>query len=140
MTQPVRRDVLVNSDPRRAFELFTGGIGSWWPLADFSVFGEGTVAFEEDRIIERLGDQESVWGEVTSWDPPGSVGFTWHPGYGIENATDVLVTFTSHDAQTLVTLVHTGWERMTDPDASAAEYNSGWPTVLGRFAELVEKS
>jgi uncharacterized protein YndB with AHSA1/START domain len=144
MTAPVRREVIVNASPDRAFELFTGHIGQWWPLAQFGVFGDGSVAFEGDRIVERSGEQESIWGEVTSWEPPRSLGFTWHPGYGIENATDVLVTFAPvdqderADIKTLVTLVHTGWERMTKPDVAADEYSNGWPTVLGSFAALVE--
>ena len=137
MTAPVRREVLVNAPPDRAFDLFTGRIGEWWPLARFSVFTTGTVAFEGSLIVERLGEQESVWGEVTTWAPPGEVGFTWHPGHGSEHATDVRVTFEAQGEQTLVALVHTGWERMTDPDASADEYRSGWVGVLGGYAELV---
>lgn len=137
MTAPVRREVIVAASPSRAFELFTARIGDWWPLAEFSVFGDGTVAFEGSRLVERKGDEESTWGTVTSWDPPASVAFSWHPGYGQEQATDVHVTFEADGDQTLVTLVHTGWERMTDPDASAAEYNSGWPDVLAGYAALV---
>jgi uncharacterized protein YndB with AHSA1/START domain len=138
MTPPLRREVLVNAAPQRAFDLFTGQIGAWWPLAEFGVFGDGTVALEGKAIVERSGEQESVWGEVTSWDPPGSLGFTWHPGYGVENATDITVTFAAEGEQTLVTLVHTGWERMTDPDAAREEYNNGWPGVLAGYAALVE--
>lgn len=138
MTAPVRREVLVNASPDRAFELFTGRIGDWWPLARFSVFGSGSVAFEGDRIVERLDEQESVWGEVTAWTPPGEVAFTWHPGYGSERATHVRVTFEAQDDRTLVTLAHSGWERMTDPDASADEYRNGWPGVLSSFQALVD--
>ena len=137
MTAPVRREVLVNAAPDRAFDLFVGRIGDWWPLARFSVFGDGTVNFERDVIVERKGDEQSVWGTVTAWSPPSEIGFTWHPGYGEEHATDVLVTFEAQGDHTLVTLVHTGWERMTDPDASAEEYRNGWPGVLGGYADLV---
>ena len=141
---PVRLEVLVAAPPERAFELFTGRIGGWWPLARFSVFEhDNDVAFEDGHIVERATDgRESVWGTVTEWDPPGAIAFTWHPGYGEEHATDVRVTFaasgaSSSSAQTLVTLVHTGWERMDDPFARAAEYEQGWPRVLGAFADLV---
>lgn len=38
----------------------------------------------------------------------------------------------------LVTLIHTGWERMTHPDAPADEYRNGWSTVLAGSAALVD--
>jgi uncharacterized protein YndB with AHSA1/START domain len=137
MTAAVRLDVLVNASPDRAFELFVGRIGDWWPLSVHSVFGTGTVGFEGSRIVERLGEHESLWGEVTTWSPPSEIRFTWHPGHGPEHATDVRVTFEAQGGQTLVVLVHTGWERMTDPDATAEEYRHGWVGVLSRYAELV---
>jgi uncharacterized protein YndB with AHSA1/START domain len=140
MTPPLRREVLVNAAPQRAFALFTERIGDWWPLDRFSVFNDGTVVFENSRIVERSGQQESVWGEVTLWEPPGSLGFTWHPGYARENATDIRVTFTAEGDQTRVTLEHTGWERMTDPDAAREEYSNGWPGVLAAYAALVSAS
>ncbi|WP_229841818.1 SRPBCC domain-containing protein [Pseudolysinimonas yzui] len=140
MIPPLRREVLVTASPEHAFALFTERIGDWWPLARFGVFGDGTVAFEERLIVERSGDRESVWGEVTSWEPPGALGFTWHPGYGSGHATDVRVTFEAAGEQTLVTLVHSGWERMTDPQAARREYGNGWPAVLAGFAALAMSS
>lgn len=139
---PVTREVVVAAAPDRAFELFTGRIGAWWPLARFSVFEQDNdVAFEDGRIVERATDgRESVWGDVTEWDPPATLAFTWHPGYGEEHATDVRVTFTASGDETLVSLVHTGWERMNDPFARAAEYENGWPGVLAGFAALVAAS
>ena len=33
------------------------------------------------QIVETLADgRTSVWGTVTTWDPPHHVAFTWHPG------------------------------------------------------------
>lgn len=140
MTAPVRREILVNAAPQRAFELFTGQIGAWWPLDRFGVFNDGTVAFEGDRLVERSGEQQTVWGEVTEWSPPHALALTWHPGYDVALGTDIRVTFEPQLAQTLVTLVHSGWERASDPAASAQEYGNGWPTVLARFAELANEA
>ena len=136
---PVRREVLVAAAPERAFDLFTGRIGAWWPLERFSVFEhDNDVLFEDGHIVERATDgRESVWGTVTEWEPPLALAFTWHPGYGEEHATDVRVTFEASGPETLVTLVHTGWERMEDPFARAEEYEQGWPGVLASFAALV---
>lgn len=139
---PVRREILVEASPDRAFDLFTTRIGAWWPLVRFSVFErDNTVAFEGGRIIERSTDgRESVWGDVTEWDPPSALAFTWHPGYGAEDRTDVRITFSASGDQTLVSLTHTGWERMKDPFARAAEYQNGWPAVLSGFAAHVARS
>ena len=31
---PIRREILVDADPDTAFEVFTAGLGQWWPLAE----------------------------------------------------------------------------------------------------------
>jgi uncharacterized protein YndB with AHSA1/START domain len=137
VTSPVRREVIVSTAPERAFELFTTRIGAWWPLEGYSVFRDGTVAFEGDLLVERSGDRESVWAEVLEWAPPESLPMTWHPGYGADKGTEVRVTFTAHGEGTLVSLVHTGWERMDNPDDAASQYGAGWPEVLASYSALV---
>jgi uncharacterized protein YndB with AHSA1/START domain len=132
---PMRREIVVEAAPDVAFEVFTNEIGQWWPLAGFSVHGDGgTVAFVEGRLIERgAAGGIAQWGEVTRWEPPSHVAFTWHPGGDERRASRVAVTFTPTGAQTLVTLEHSGWEVYDDPAAARAEYDSGWPAVLERY-------
>jgi uncharacterized protein YciI len=149
---PIRREILVEADPAAAFEVFTGGIGRWWPLDEFSVHGrDATVSFTESsagsfagsfaggQIIEHSADGETaVWGTVTRWEPPDAVAFTWHPGQPAERASHVLVTFAAAEpGQTLVRLEHAGWEAFADPAAARAEYDHGWPLVLGRYSAHV---
>jgi uncharacterized protein YciI len=140
---PVRREILVDADPDAAFEVFTAGLGQWWPLGEHSVHGvrglDATVSFEKmsvgARIVERTEGHDTVWGTVTRWDPPAAVAFSWHPGYSADRASQVEVTFAAADSgQTLVTLIHTGWEAFADPAAARAEYDQGWPFVLERYA------
>ena len=91
---PVRRAVAVAAGPERAFEVFTAEIGRWWPMATHSVFGEqASVAFEDGRLVERIGDAVSEWGEVLEWDPPRLLRLTWRPGNPAEEATEVTVRF-----------------------------------------------
>jgi hypothetical protein len=61
---PIRRQVVVPGTPAAAFEVFTAEIGLWWPLADHSVYGEGSsVGFRDGRLVERGPDgAEAVWG------------------------------------------------------------------------------
>jgi uncharacterized protein YndB with AHSA1/START domain/uncharacterized protein YciI len=131
---PIRREIVVPATPERAFALFTAHLGRWWPLRKFSVYGaDAIVAFEGDRVVERSGGEENVWAEVVEWDPPTRLRLSWHPGRDDTHATDVQVSFAGHDGGTLVTLVHSGWERAEDPAGAAEEYRNGWPGVLGAF-------
>ncbi len=140
---PIRREILVDADPDAAFEVFTAGLGRWWPVDEKSVHGKGaTVAFDDGQIVERPADggaddgaagEPVVWGTVTRWEPPTAVAFTWHPGYPAERASQVVVTFAAEGTQTLVRLEHTGWESFADPAAARAEYDQGWPVVLGCY-------
>ena len=79
----------------------------------------------------------AVWGTAYLWEPAAALAFSWHPGGPPDQATHVEVTFAQADAQTLVTLTHTGWERFADPVAARAEYEQGWPVVLGTYRDHV---
>jgi len=134
---PIRREVLVDAGPETAFDVFTAGIGRWWPIAGHSVHGaDGTVAFTGGQLVERsAAGQRCVWGTVTRWEPPAAVAFTWYPGRTPEQSSHVEVTFAATGPQTLVTLIHSGWEVYADPAAMRAEYDQGWPAVLGQYRD-----
>jgi uncharacterized protein YciI len=138
---PIRREILVDADPATAFEAFTAHIGRWWPLAELSVYGTGaSVEFSGGQIIERSpGGQSAVWGTVTRWEPAAAVAFTWHPGGTPERASHVEITFAPAGSQTLVTLMHAGWDAFADPAAARAEYEQGWPMVLGRYRDHADQ-
>jgi uncharacterized protein YndB with AHSA1/START domain/uncharacterized protein YciI len=138
----IRRELLVDTTPAVAYELFTARIGAWWPLGDFGVHGEGaTVAFEDDgRIVEHApGGASTCWGEVLVWQPPDLVRFTWHPSDAAVSSR-VTVTFAAQDGQTLVTLMHEGWEVFADPAAASEAYGRGWPVVLERYGAFVAET
>jgi uncharacterized protein YciI len=135
---PVHREILVDAGPAAAFDVFTDGIGRWWPLAELSVYeaDASSVAFIDGQIVERSADgRTALWGTVTRWEPAVAVAFTWHPGKPSEQASHVEVTFTAAAAQTLVTLEHTGWDVFAEPAAAREEYNHGWPMVLDHYRE-----
>ncbi|HEY0168655.1 MAG TPA: SRPBCC domain-containing protein [Jatrophihabitans sp.] len=136
---PIRREVVVAAPPATAFALFTAHIGSWWPLASHSVFGaDATVAFEGDQLVERSGNQRTVWAEVIELDPPRSLRLSWHPGHDASRATELSVRFTDRDGSTVVSLEHLGWQRLADPQGARAEYELGWPLVLGAFQQQLD--
>jgi uncharacterized protein YndB with AHSA1/START domain len=139
MTEPpIRREVIVPADAATAFAVFTDRIGAWWPLAELSVHGDGTVALVDGDLVETAADgRRAVWGSVTTWEPPRRLALTWHPGRDAESASRVTVTFEDRPDGTLVTLEHDGWEVYADPAAARAEYGQGWPGVLARYTAAV---
>jgi uncharacterized protein YciI len=136
---PIRREILVDGEPATAFEVFTGRLGRWWPLDELSVYGgDAMVAFTDGQIIESAADgRTAVWGTVTRWEPPDVVAFSWHPGGLAERASHVEVTFAATAGQTVVTLVHAGWDAFADPVAAREEYDHGWPMVMDRYRDAV---
>ena len=144
----VRKSVTVNCTAEDAFRVFTAEVGSWWPFEKGHSVAEAEVetvvlaGVEGGRFYERTkGGEEHLWGTVLVWDPPRRLVCSWHPGRGEETSQQVEVIFTRDGDRTRVDLAHTGWERFGDRAAEAvASYESGWATVLGRYAEATERS
>lgn len=138
--QPVRSEVVVPRPPDEAFRRFTAEIGTWWPAGTHSVAGEACRdVVMEGRVGGRLFEidadgREEPWGEITAWEPPSRVAFTWHPGRSPATAQRVDVSFEPAEGGTRVVLVHSGWEALGEaaPDMRD-QYVPGWEYVLDRF-------
>jgi len=139
---PVVKTISVPCTVTEAFQFFTAGIHQWWPLGGFSVSAERRsgkaelCAFEPrvgGRIYERSDNgEEYEWGRVLEWNPPQSLRFTWYPARTAETAQEIEVTFAEEDAQTRITLMHSGWEKLGERAQTAREqYRKGWDTVFG---------
>ena len=138
--EPVRKQLRVSLSPDKAFELFTAGIGKWWPLATHSVGEEHaeTCSFEGwvgGRIMEVLKDgSQSEWGKVLVWEPVHRVSFYWYPGRTADTAQEVTVTFTEIPGGSLVELVHLGWETLGEEAVTRRDgYETGWDYVLAKY-------
>jgi uncharacterized protein YndB with AHSA1/START domain len=150
-TSAVRRSVTVQAPPERAFEVFTAGMASWWPM-DSHHIGEN-VAVEivmEPRAGGRWGERdadgnECDWGFVTEWDPPHRVVLAWHltPQYEFDpdpgKSTEVEVRFTPQDGGTLVELEHRGFDRHeTGPlIREGVSGPGGWTELIELYAKAV---
>jgi len=71
---PVRKRIVVQASPARAFEVFTAGIDRWWPKGH----GIGTAPVRESSIEPFVGgrwytrcedDTDVVVGHVRVWQP-----------------------------------------------------------------------
>ena len=89
----------------------------------------------DGRIYERTSDGiEHDWGRVVTWDPPRRFGYRWHIVGDRDDATDVEITFDPRADATLVTIVHSGWERLGAAGAQMRERNHrGWGGLLPRY-------
>ena len=148
-TATIRRTVSVQAPPERAFEVFTAGFSSWWPIESHHI-GETMAVevviepFAGGRWFERDADgHECDWGFVTEWEPPRRVLLAWHLTTEYEfdpdpgRATEVEVRFTPQDGGTLVELEHRGFERNAGGAVIREKVGAegGWGELLELFAK-----
>jgi hypothetical protein len=146
----VQKSITVDVSQERAFEVFTSGMTSWWPLATHHI-GErdpNEVVIEPragGRWFERAADgSECDWGRIVAWEPPGRVVFGWHLGpewkYDPDPAmaTEVEVQFVAETpTRTRVELEHRGFEvhgDRADELRIPVAGEGGWGGLLERFA------
>jgi uncharacterized protein YndB with AHSA1/START domain len=121
----VRREIVVDVPPERAFALFTAEMTSWWP-ANHHI---GSAPIAEIVIEPRAGGRwftrhedatETHTGVVVAWEPPGRFVVTWQIGADWKFHTDLVTTVEvrfepAGDGRTRVWLEH------RDLDAYGAE-------------------
>jgi DNA-binding transcriptional ArsR family regulator/uncharacterized protein YndB with AHSA1/START domain len=146
--EPIVRSVTVQCPVERAFEVYTGGIGRWWPLETHSIAvgsgGKAVNAVIEPRAGGRMFEvqadgKDAPWGTVDVWDPPHRLVISWRVNPEAPAPTEIEVTFTADGDATRVDVEHRGWERlgMERGQEARASYGSddGWGLVLSRYAE-----
>ena len=145
---PLEASVTVDLPPERAFELFTEGLGEWWPR-EFSWSQEaleelGIEAHEGAFAYERGHHGFTFhWGRVITCEAPqrdrvhlASAGPLTAAQPGPVERGGVLFTG-APEGGTDVALEHRGWERHSE---GAREYRDGfetaaaWPQALDSFA------
>ena len=147
---PVRRSVKVNAAPQKAFQVFTSGMGKWWPKQHSlnSRSPQRDVIVEPragGRWYERSEDgSECEWGRVLTWEPPTRVVLAWQINgnwqYDCDFETEVEVRFVADGSGTRVELEHRNLERFGDKaDEVRAAFDSpeGWNGGLQLFAKAV---
>ena len=146
---PIVKTVVVAVPPSRAFELFAGSMGLWWPLG-MTVGKAPHVAITiEPQIggrwyeVDAAGN-ETRWGTVLAWEPPTRLLLDWQLNdqfaYDPDLHTTVEMCFVATDAGgTLVTLEHRNLEQFGhDAAAHAAKLNNGWPGMVAKFAAYAD--
>jgi uncharacterized protein YndB with AHSA1/START domain len=139
---PVRKTLTVACSPERAFEVFTGEVGSWWPTHRFSIHEDKVT----DVVIEPReggemyelaeGGKREHWARVVAWEPPKRLVLDWKVNPETDAPTEIEVTFTPEGDGTRVELEHRHWERAGEGAPAMREnYETGWDLVLAPFAD-----
>jgi uncharacterized protein YndB with AHSA1/START domain len=151
-TVAVRREITVNAAPERAFEVFTAGFSTWWPIGSHHIGAAmATEVIMEQRSggrwFERDADgNECDWGYVIEHEPPSRLLLAWQltPQFDYdpdpEKATEVEITFTQVEGGTLVALEHRGFEKHGETGAKmrdAVGAPGGWADLLEMYAKVV---
>jgi uncharacterized protein YndB with AHSA1/START domain len=127
------------------FDVWTTRLSSWWPKGHSHSGDPTAVAVLEPRlggrIFERTGDGREIdWGEITRWEPPARLGYTWHIWGDADEATDVELTFVDLGGdRSRLDIVQTGWERLGAAGPARREANvGGWGALLPHLAAAAE--
>ena len=152
MPEPVRKSVRVAVSPQRAFEVFTAGVGRWWPKSHHIGSAElDTQVIEPKaggRWFERGVDgAECEIGKVLAWEPPSRLVLGWQLNadwkFDPDLVTEVEVRFLPDGANaTRVELEHRNLERLRDrAEALRQQIDSpeGWGGLLQLFAQCASQ-
>jgi uncharacterized protein YndB with AHSA1/START domain len=146
MNDPLRLSFDVACSAEHAFLVWTSRINTWWP-PDHTVTGcpHLVVVLESGvggRIYERTSDgAEHDWGQVTVWEPPTRLAYSWHLRQDRADPTEVEVKFVPEGpARTRIEIEHSGWERFGGMADERREQNQlGWQGLVPYFQAAIVK-
>lgn len=140
---PVKKTIVVNAAPARAFEVFVARFDAWWPKTHHI----GKADMKESVLEPRSGGRwyergvdgsECEWGRVLAYEPPGRLVLSWNINskfqYDESLASEVEVRFFAEsNGRTRVELEH----RIESEDAEAIRASvdspNGWTGVLASY-------
>jgi uncharacterized protein YndB with AHSA1/START domain len=133
--QQVVQTIEVEATPERVFALWTEPeeLVKWWPEA-------ATLEPRVGGAMRLEFPQGNVTGEVTRFEPPSALGFTWIRSDFPEYPTNVDVSITDlGEGRSRIELVHSGWDSL--PDDYVSEWlpihDMGWQHFLSVLDDLV---
>ena len=145
---PVRKTVTVRTSPAHAFEVFTAGIGTWWPASHHIGASPMKVSIIEPGVNGRWyaicqDETQCDIGKVLAWDPPSRLVLAWQIDgqfkYDPGLITEIEVKFADQgDGTTRVDLEHRNLERMGDQaehGRAMLDAPNGWGLILSLYAE-----
>ena len=147
---PVRKSIRVNASQAHAFEVFTSGLGRWWPLDHGIGKTPRKGAVMETRLGGRWyelaedGTQTNI-GRIIVWEPPERFVMTWDINSrwkaDASVSSEVEIRFVADGTNaTRVELEHRKFEQMGAGagESMRKDVDGGWPGLLERFKAKAE--
>jgi uncharacterized protein YndB with AHSA1/START domain len=148
---PVRKSLHVDAAQDHAFDVFTSGMGRWWPkshkLGEAELDTQIIEPREGGRWYQRnLDGSECEIGTVAAWEPPARLLLIWQLNaqwtFDPDLATEVEVMFTPEGSGTRVELEHRNLDRLGDTAEGfreAIDAPGGWSGLLELYAEQASR-
>lgn len=149
---PVVKTLELRRSAADAFRIFVHEAARWWPLETHALAPENNTKAIDHIVEPRVGGRvyevtadgrQFDWGEVLAYEPGDRFAMTWQLGKPRAESGEVEVRFRAVGPNScVVTLTHTGWERMGDMGPQMREgYDSGWQSVFHeRFANYAQSA
>ena len=131
----VEREIRIEAPRERVFELLASreGLALWVPVRLFEPRAGGKIEFQ--FVKPDSGDQSITFGEVTAYDPPSRIAFTWDfKADPLDARTEVSIDLKAEGAATLVRLTHTGFV----DEEECSKHDEGWGYWLERMQAIGE--
>jgi hypothetical protein len=149
--EPVRKSIRVRAPLAHSFDVFTTGLGRWWPP------GHGIAKKPVDKMLlePKLGGRwleiskdgtRTPVATITLWEPPNrftliwQISSEWLPDEKMRSEVDISFTADGPDT-TVVEVLHHKFETM-GADAGATmrgAVDRGWPGLIELFAREAER-
>jgi len=147
---PVRKSIRVKASQAHAFEVFTSGLGRWWPRTHSIGTAPVKAVVMETHLGGRwyqLGEDgsQATVGKILLWEPPNrfviswDINSQWKADLTVSSEVEVRFVADGPDA-TLVELEHRKFEQMGAQagEKMRGDVDGGWPAMLEHFRTEAE--
>lgn len=141
----IRKQLIVEAPAERAYRVFSGSMGLWWPREHHIGGSPLKDCIVEPRVNGRWYElcadgSQCDWGKVLTWDPPRRLVLAWQLNpefkYDPSLVTEVEVSFTAlGPRRTQVDFEHRNLERFgAAAERLRKDMDQGWGQILESFA------
>ncbi len=141
----IRKQLIVEAPAERAYRVFSGSMGLWWPREHHIGGSPLKDCIVEPRVNGRWYEvcedgSQGDWGKVLTWDPPRRLVLAWQLNpefkYDPSLVTEVEVSFTAlGPRRTQVDFEHRNLERFgAAAERLRKDMDQGWGQILESFA------